>query len=95
MNTGTYTFDRNAGYRVVPMHSGVRSGAVILGRALAEGLAARPDPARKDFYWVEIDGVSYYFHVFARRRTAYLLSAEPVALESPPFREAAADCVTC
>jgi hypothetical protein len=76
MKARTQHFEPTAGYRVIPMHARVESSAAVLGNAFSEGLTAQRDPNRPDFYMAEIGGVSYYFHVFQARQTAYLLSAE-------------------
>ena len=72
MNVNTHTFEGTSEYKIVPMHTAVEAAVPVLGRAFSEGLTARKDPDRENFYSVEIDSVSYYFHVFRERRTAYL-----------------------
>ena len=97
MNASTHEFEGTAGYRVIPMNPAVESGVSVLRRAFSKGLTAQRDPGRKDFYSVEIDGMSYYFHVYPARRTAYLLSAKlahDLGLASTPAH-AVAGCHAC
>lgn len=97
MHVNTHTFEGTSEYKVVPMHTAVEAAVPVLGRAFSEGMTARKDPDRENFYSVEIDGVSYYFHVFQERRTAYLISAELKNLGFAPAEEqaSAAACHGC
>jgi hypothetical protein len=97
MSASTHTFEGTSDYRVVPMHRGVESAAPVFGRALSAGINARQDPDRKDFYTVDVGGVSYYFHIFRETRTAYLLFAETQGLGFAPTetQAATAGCHPC
>jgi hypothetical protein len=85
-------------YRVVPMHREVEHGVPVLGEALRSGLTAKRDPRRHDFYSTEIDGETYYFHVYDARKTAYLLSVElanGLAISPAEIRDTATGCIAC
>ncbi len=47
----------------------------LLRHALRRGLAADPDPRRRDFYETSIDGYSYYFNVLPGRPARVFLLA--------------------
>lgn len=74
MNTDTRHFDGTLPFRVVPMRTESTPSATRLERAMRQGLTAVVDPDRPDFYSVEVDGVAYYFHVFEKNGTAYLVA---------------------
>jgi hypothetical protein len=97
MNATTHTFEGANPYRVVAMRPGVGPAAAVLGQAFLDGLTARTDPRRRDFYTAEIDGVSYYFHVFPKRSVAYLLWSElpEVAVAPQAARPNLAACPVC
>ena len=84
-----------AGYHVVPMFPGLETAAAALGRALCLGLETEPDVSRKDFYSADVDDVACYFHVFEARRTAYLLSAEPIDEPAAAGAAVAVPCPAC
>ncbi len=84
-----------AGYRVVPMFPGLETAADALGRAFCLGLEAAPDASRTDFYSADVDDIACYFHVFEARRTAYLLSAEPIDAPMPADAPLAVPCQAC
>ena len=86
---------RWAGYHVVPMFPGLETAAAALGRAFCLGLDAEPDTTRQDFYSTDVEDVACYFHVFEARRTAYLLSAEPIDEPATADAPVAVPCQAC
>lgn len=81
MNPNTRYFDHTMPYRVVPMRHEREDRAAHLARAMNVGLTARRDPGRPDFYMADVDGILYYFHVFEKNGTAYLIAGQRAARE--------------
>jgi phage-related protein len=75
MTGTTRRFDGTLPFRVVSMKPERADWARRLEQAMRHGLTAVADPSHRDFYTVEIDGTAYYFHVFEKHGTAYLVAS--------------------
>jgi hypothetical protein len=75
MTRSTRHFDQTLPYRVVPLRPERTEAAIRLEMAIRRGFTAVEDPRRHGFYTVRVDGIFYYFHVFEKNGTAYLVAA--------------------
>jgi hypothetical protein len=77
-------FDPTTSFRVIPMRFGHSDSAARLAGAIRTGLTASEDPRHPGFFTTEVDGVRYYFHVFDRNWTVYLVADAHVGSEVEP-----------
>ncbi len=77
-------FDPTASFRVVPMRSAHQDSAARLAGAIRTGVTASEDPRHPGFFTTEVDNVRYYFHVFDKNRTVYLVADVRVGSEIEP-----------
>lgn len=59
------------------MRSELRGFIPLLKEALARGVVVSKDVTRRDFYDVELNGLCFYIHVYAKMRVVYLIGMFP------------------